>query len=289
MAVIVAAAATLGHVCQNRAMNLPDTHAPAAPLRPHSPLPAYYATDRERDQFIARMFNDTASDYDRIERVLALGSGRWYRRQALARAGLAAGAQVLDVGIGTGLVAREALALIGPQGALVGVDPSPGMMAEVALPGVELVSGRAEALPRPDASCDFLSMGYALRHINDLSAAFAEFHRVLRPGGRLLVLEITRPASRRGRLFLKGYMRVLVPLIAKIVAQRRDTAELWTYYWDTIEACIPPEAVLAALRGAGFQDVRRHLELGVFSEYSAVKGGASAPTMAVPAAAAPAR
>jgi len=252
-------------------MKTTDPHPPAAQLRPHSPLPAYYATDGERDQFIARMFNDTASDYDRIERVLAFGSGRWYRGQALGRAGLAVGAQVLDVGIGTGLVAREALKLIGPTGSLVGVDPSPGMMGEVQLPGVELVTGRAEALPRPDNSCDFLSMGYALRHINDLSAAFSEFERTLRPGGRLLVLEITKPVTRRGLWFLKAYMRVLVPLIAKVVARRRDTAELWTYYWDTIEACIPPDAVIAALRAAGFQDVKRHLVLGIFSEYTAVK------------------
>ncbi len=67
------------------------------------------------------------------------------------------------------------------------------MMGEVDLPGVELVAGRAEALPRADASCDFVSMGYALRHISDVRAAFAEFHRVLRPGGRLLILEISKP------------------------------------------------------------------------------------------------
>ena len=247
----------------------PPTAAPS--LRPHTPLPDYYATDAERDKFIARMFNDTASDYDRIERVLAWGSGRWYRREALRRAGLASGMQVLDVGIGTGLVAREALALVGARGSLVGVDPSPGMMGEVQLPGVELLTGRAEALPRPDASCDFLSMGYALRHINDVAPAFAEFHRVLRPGGRLLVLEITRPASRAGLLALKAYMRVFVPLVARIVGRRKDTAELWRYYWDTIEACIAPETVMTALRAAGFQDVQRHVELGIFSEYTAIK------------------
>jgi demethylmenaquinone methyltransferase/2-methoxy-6-polyprenyl-1,4-benzoquinol methylase len=193
----------------------------------------------------------------------------------LQRAGLSAGAQVLDVGIGTGLVAREALKLIGPAGRLVGVDPSPGMMGEVSLPGVELVQGRAEALPRADASCDFVSMGYALRHIADVNAAFAEFHRVLRPGGRLLVLEISKPAGRWGTALLKAYMRVVVPVIAKMVARQRDTAELWRYYWDTIEACIAPEAVLGALRAAGFQDVRRHVELGIFSEYTAVKAAPS--------------
>ena len=244
---------------------------PGEVLAPHTPLPDYYGDEAEHQQFLRRIFDDTAPDYDRIERVLALGSGPWYRRSALQRAGLSKGSEVLDVGIGTGLVAREALALIGPQGRLVGVDPSPGMMGEVTLPGVELVRGRAEALPRPDASSDFVSMGYALRHIADVNAAFAEFFRVLRPGGRLLVLEITKPAGRIGTAVLKTYMRSVVPVIAKVVAHRHETAELWRFYWDTIEACIAPESVLAALRAAGFEDVKRHAELGIFSEYTAVK------------------
>ncbi len=253
-------------------MNKNSTSTAAAQvLRPHTPLPAYYGEEADREQYLRRIFDDTAADYDRIERVLALGSGRWYRHQALKRAQLLAGADVLDVGIGTGLVAREALAMIGPRGRLVGVDPSPGMMNEVALPGVELVCGRAEALPRPTASSDFISMGYALRHITDVAAAFSEFHRVLRPGGRLLVLEITQPRGRVGTVLLKTYMRAVVPMIAAVVSSQRDTAELWRYYWDTIESCIPPESVLTALRGAGFENVQRHVELGIFSEYTAVK------------------
>ena len=253
-------------------MKSPDASINSAQvLRPHTPLPAYYGDEAEHEQYLRRIFDDTAPDYDRIERVLAFGSGRWYRRSALHRAGLAAGAQVLDVGIGTGLVAREALTLIGPQGRLVGVDPSPGMMGQVALPGIELIRGRAEALPQADASSDFVSLGYALRHIADVSAAFAEFHRVLRPGGRLLLLEIIKPGGRIGTAVLKTYMRTVVPMIAAIVARQRDTAELWRYYWDTIESCIPPESVLAALRAAGFEHVQRHVELGIFSEYTAIK------------------
>jgi demethylmenaquinone methyltransferase/2-methoxy-6-polyprenyl-1,4-benzoquinol methylase len=85
------------------------------------------------------------------------------------------------------------------------------------------------------------------------------------------VLEITRPERRGPTLALKAYMRTLVPLIAKVVARKRDTAELWRYYWDTIEACIPPQTVVQALRDAGFHDVRRHVELGIFSEYTATR------------------
>jgi demethylmenaquinone methyltransferase/2-methoxy-6-polyprenyl-1,4-benzoquinol methylase len=240
-------------------------------LRPHVPLTDYYADEPARQRFIGDIFNDTAADYDRIEHVLAFGSGPWYRGQALQRAGLTAGAQVLDVGIGTGLVAREALKLIGPMGRLVGVDPSPGMMSQAHLPGVELVTGRAEALPRPDASSDFVSMGYALRHLSDLSAAFSEFHRVLRPGGRVLVLEITKPQGRVATQLLKLYMRAVVPTIARVVSKQKGTSKLWRYYWDTIEACVPPDAVMGALRAAGFSQVERHVELGIFSEYMAVK------------------
>jgi len=240
-------------------------------LAPHTPLHGYYKDEVEHRAFLQKIFDDTAPDYERIENVLAFGSGRWYRRQALMRAGLAPGAEVLDVGIGTGMVATEALNVIGTGGRLVGVDPSPGMMGQVHLPGVELVQGMAEALPRPDASCDFLSMGYALRHIGDVTAAFAEFHRVLRPGGRLLVLEITKPRGAMGTALLKTYMRSVVPVIARFAARKHASPELWRYYWDTIEACIAPETVLQALRNAGFVNVQQRLELGIFSEYTASK------------------
>ncbi len=246
---------------------------PGGKLPPHALLRDYYGSEAERQQFIRRIFDETAGDYDRIERLLARGSGSWYRAEALKRAGLTAGQQVLDVGIGTGLVAREVLKIVGPGGRVIGVDPSAGMMGEVKLPGVQLVEGRAEALPQADASQDFVTMGYALRHISDVQAAFNEFHRVLRPGGRVLVLEISKPRGRLGTWALKAYMRGVVPFLARFVSRQRDTAHLWRYYWDTIEACIPPERVMEALRTAGFTEVKRHLELGIFSEYSAVKKG----------------
>jgi demethylmenaquinone methyltransferase / 2-methoxy-6-polyprenyl-1,4-benzoquinol methylase len=241
------------------------------PLAPHPTLRDYYSDDARREAYVQGLFDETAPDYERIEKILAFGSGPWYRRQALLRAGLRAGDEVLDVGIGTGLVAREALQIVGPAGRITGVDPSPGMMGQVALPGVELVRGYAERLPRPDGSADFLSMGYALRHIADVQAAFAEFARVLRPGGRLCILEITKPATRLGTSVLRAYMRAAVPAVARVVGRQRQTTELWRYYWETIEACIAPPQVLAALQAAGFDQVRRHVELGIFSEFTAVR------------------
>jgi demethylmenaquinone methyltransferase/2-methoxy-6-polyprenyl-1,4-benzoquinol methylase len=235
----------------------------------------YYQTEDDRQAYLRKIFDDTAADYDRIESMLAWGTGPRYRREALLRAGLKPGMKVLDVGVGTGLVAAQACALVGDPSLVTGIDPSPGMMAAGNLPAVMvMIEGRAESLPFPDNQFDFLSMGYALRHISNLSTAFKEFERVLKPGGRLCLLEITRPRSRVARWLLKTYMRGAVPLMTRIVSGKQDTATIWRYFWDTIEACVPPSDVVATLRAVNLVEVNRHLELGVFSEYQAVKASA---------------
>jgi len=247
------------------------TQIPAAPAHvPHAPLRSYYGQDQQRCAWVVDLFNRTALDYERIEGLMAMGSGSWYRRRALSAAGLESGMQVIDVGTGTGLVAREAARLVGPRGCVLGVDPSAAMLANARImAGVRLVAGRAESIPAPDASADFLCLGYALRHISDLALAFREFKRVLRPGGRLCLLEITSPEGRWRRALLKTYMRTLVPLAARVLARERDTPLLMRYYWDTIEACIAPPLILAALEAAGFVAAARRVELGIFSQYCA--------------------
>jgi demethylmenaquinone methyltransferase / 2-methoxy-6-polyprenyl-1,4-benzoquinol methylase len=241
-------------------------------LTPHPVLTDYYAEESDRRAYLQEIFNRTAADYDRVERLLALGSGRWYRRRALVQAGLRTGMSVLDIGTGTGLVAREAAGVVGTASLVTGVDPSAGMISNAKVPsGVRLIAGRAESIPAPDAAADFLSMGYALRHISDLSIAFTEFYRVLKSGGRLCVLEITRPERLFRRVVLKFYMRGVVPVISRLVARQSATPELMRYYWDTIEACATPVSIMQALSLAGFADVQRHIELGIFSEYRARK------------------
>lgn len=251
------------------------TPASTAEVRaPHAPLRHYYAEDQRRCAWVVDLFNRTAFDYERIEGLMAMGSGSWYRRRALAAAGLQAGMQVIDVGTGTGLVAREAARLVGPRGSVLGVDPSAAMLANArAMPGVRLVLGRAESIPAADGAADFLSLGYALRHISDLAVAFREFERVLRPGGRLCLLEITRPEGRWRRALLKTYMRRLVPWAARVLAREHDTPLLMRYYWDTIETCVAPPLIIAALDAAGFVEVVRRVELGIFSQYCARRPG----------------
>jgi demethylmenaquinone methyltransferase / 2-methoxy-6-polyprenyl-1,4-benzoquinol methylase len=251
-------------------MNTSQTHPVVH--APHVPLTDYYQTEQDRQAYLRKIFDDTAADYDRIEAMLALGTGSRYRRQALVRAGLKPGMKVLDVGVGTGLVAAQACILAGDPALVTGIDPSPGMLAASKLPKtMTLLEGRAEALPFPDNHFDFLSMGYALRHIGDLGVAFAEFERVLKPGGRLCILEITQARSGIGQWLLKTYMRGVIPLLTRFVSRQKNTPTIWRYYWDSIEACVPPGQVMATLSARGLTQVRQHLEVGVFSEYQAVK------------------
>jgi demethylmenaquinone methyltransferase / 2-methoxy-6-polyprenyl-1,4-benzoquinol methylase len=245
--------------------------APVA-LPPHPPLGEYYADEAGRLKQVRRWFDASAGDYDWVNGLMSLGSGEHYRADALRRFGLGPGDRLLDCGAGTGVIAALAQRLTGAEGLVVALDPSCGMLQQAAARGVSLrVPGRAERLPFADASFDRLTMGYALRHVADLAATFGEYARVLAPGGSLLLLEITRPRGRFGLELLRFYMRTLVPLATRWLRHRRDTATLMRYYWDTIEHCVPPETILAALRAAGFEQVQRRVQLGVFSEYTAVK------------------
>ncbi len=245
---------------------VPAAHAP------HQPLTGYYASEQERQSYLRRIFDTTAPDYDKVEAMLAWGTGSRYRRQALERGGLKPGMRVLDVGVGTGLVAAQACLLTGDPALVTGIDPSSGMLAASKLPAtMTLVEGRAESLPFPDNHFDFLSMGYALRHISDLGVAFAEFNRVLKPGGRLCILEITQARTPVGKWILKTYMRGVIPFLSRLVTRQTETTTIWRYYWDSIEACVPPAQVIATLQAMGLSDVKQHLEVGVFSEYQAIK------------------
>ena len=235
------------------------------PLAPHPPLRDFYGDAARRERWVRNLFDDTAPWYDTAIGFLSFGSGQWYRRDALRRAGLQAGDRVLDIATGTGVVARAAAAIT-PH--IVGLDPSIGMLraAPAALTRVQAAS---EALPFDGAAFDFITIGFALRHFADLHAVFTECRRVLRPGGRMLILEITAPQSRVARALLGAYMGGVVPAVMTAVTLRPSVGKLMRYYWATTRDCVRPAAIVDALRGAGFDDVARGVSLSIFSEYSA--------------------
>ena len=247
-----------------------EEKAETTALAPHPRLDPYYEDEKGRRRFVRDIFDETAPDYERIIRWMSFGSGDWYRRDALRRGGLREGMRVLDVAVGTGPVAAAARALVGPTGSVTGLDPSFGMLRETQrrLP-IPLVQGFAERLPFADASFDFLSMGYALRHVADLKGTFEEYRRVLRPGATVLILDFRTPSTAVGRGLVSLYLGTLVPFLARVAA-RSDKADLLMHYcWDTVHRCVPPETIVASMEAGGFRGVTTDSYFGVFGEYKA--------------------
>lgn len=250
------------------------TESPAdpKPLAAHPPLPSYYRADAERQTFLNRLFDRSSAHYDWVNSVMSFGSGYRYRDEVLRRTQLREGMSVLDVACGTGPVAAAAKRIVGPRGRVVGVDPSRGML-NVAREKVDarFVEALGEALAIRGESFDLLTMGYALRHVSDLRAAFREYRRVLKPGGRVVIMEIAVPQSPLRKRLLGLYMGRLLPLIVRLGTRSRDAEQMMRYYWDTTANCVPPNTIMDALQDAGFHGVRRDVQWGLLCEYHGVR------------------
>jgi demethylmenaquinone methyltransferase/2-methoxy-6-polyprenyl-1,4-benzoquinol methylase len=235
---------------------------------PHPVLKKYYEQESERRPFVSALFDKGAKHYDRINVLGSFGSGRFYRRWILTKYGLRAGMKLLDVATGTGLVAQAAASILREPGIVIGLDPSIGMLQQARKTlTIPLVQGRVEELPFANDHFDFLSMGYALRHMADLGVAFRQCLRVLKPGGRLLILEITPPRSSVGRYVLRTYFESVLPRVMRLGTRSPEPEMLLRYYWDTIAHCVPPNVILDVLHSSGFVDVQHRVRGGLLSEY----------------------
>jgi demethylmenaquinone methyltransferase / 2-methoxy-6-polyprenyl-1,4-benzoquinol methylase len=227
-------------------------------------------------------FDAAARHYDRVGRSLHFGSGPWYRRRALRRAGLRPGMKLLDLATGTGLMAREAVRILAEPGTVVGIDSSAAMLSEArkAL-AAPLVQGEAEALPFRDDVFDMLSMGYAVAHVADLKTTLRESLRVLKPGGRLVLLELARPESGVVRWLMQVHLQQVVPRLLRFGTSHGPARVLMQCLWEAIDRRASPTAVLDVLRRTGFVDVEVRVLYGLCSEYAATKPAARRPRPAV--------
>jgi len=232
----------------------------------------YYADHVGKQRFLRDIFDRTAPHYEGIARWGWFGSGGIYRRNVLKRAGLRANMRVIDVASGTGPVARAILHFVKDSTQVVCVEPSLGMIAESkkTVPCVHH-QATAEALPVRSESFDFLTMGFALRHVDDLEATFREFRRVLKDGGKALVLDVTMPGNRLGRALFTAYFKYALPALTLVFSRNRDAYRLMKYYWQTMEQMTGHEVVAGIMRDAGFRKVEHRTMLGCFSEYEAMR------------------
>jgi demethylmenaquinone methyltransferase/2-methoxy-6-polyprenyl-1,4-benzoquinol methylase len=208
-----------------------------------APLP----TGEEKTARVRAMFDTIAPRYDLMNRLMTLGLDQGWRRGTLRALALPAGSVVLDLACGTGDLTR-----LGLRGGyrMVGADLSAGMLAAngAAAPLVEADGSR---LPFGAASFDGLVCGYALRNFTDLAATLAEAARVVRPGGRIAVLEVDAPTSRLWRSGFDLWFNRVVPALGAVVSDR----EAYDYLPRSV-AYLPPTPVLRRMLGeAGFATV----------------------------------
>jgi demethylmenaquinone methyltransferase/2-methoxy-6-polyprenyl-1,4-benzoquinol methylase len=221
------------------------------------------------------MFNTIARRYDLLNHLLSFNADRRWRRVLVSSAGVPEGGRVLDVATGTGDVAIE-FARRTRAGEILGLDPSGGMLAvgrdklaRAGLDGrVRLVEGNALALPFEDASFDAVTIAFGLRNLPDYERGVREMVRVLKPGGRLLVLEFLPPTGATKLLF-HAYIGTVLPVVGRVVS---GSPEAYAYLASSIRAFMTADTVRGLMTAAGLDRVdTRRLTLGVAGLHAGVR------------------
>lgn len=234
-----------------------------------------YGEGSKQEQ-IRRMFDKIAPSYDRLNHALSLGIDRRWRRTAVDALGKHQPQQILDIATGTGDFALLLAKRIKPQH-IVGADISEGMMAvgqeKVKEEGLQnVISFQYEdcmQLSFPDGSFDAVTSSYGVRNFQNLDKGLQEMQRVLRPGGHLLIVELTPPPSFPMKQLFWLYAHVVMPLLGRLISHD-DSA--YTYLPASMEAFPQPEQMEGILRKAGFTEVQwRRFTFGINTMYLATK------------------
>ena len=229
--------------------------------------------NESRAQAIQEMFSAIAPRYDFLNRLLSLGIDRGWRRTLVRIALREENKAILDVACGTGDVSLE-LRQKAPRARIVGLDFSQAMLdlAQVkidhAQAGIELVAASAEELPFSPADFDLLTIAFGIRNVVDKKKALAEFYRVLKPHGRLAILEFSQPQAAWLRALYNFYFFKVLPLVGGLFARR----SAYRYLPDSVAKFPGQDEFSGWLKEAGFRQCRYHsLTFGIATLYLAEK------------------
>lgn len=226
----------------------------------------------DKGRGIREMFDTIAPRYDLLNRLLSLGIDRRWRTFAVSRLQVPAGGRVLDVATGTGDVALEIASRTPDSVRIVGSDFTQGMLVhgKVKIESspyrdrITLVNAPCEAMPHPDGAFDAVTIAFGIRNVVDREAGLREMFRVLKPGGRAVILEFSNPRSRIFKEIYNFYFRKVLPMIGGLFSTR----SAYQYLPDSVLEFPDQETFKGLMSSAGFSGLRHHdLTFGIATVY----------------------
>lgn len=236
--------------------NIPDT---TEHIIPTEKLPGF--KPESKANYVNRMFGQIAPKYDLMNRLMTFGLDQGWRKVVVRESNLKPGNTALDVATGTGDIALALAEAVGQSGKVVASDfsmemmkPGPGKADKKGVGNVvQFMAADALNLPYSDNSFDAITTGFAMRNVVDIERAFSEMRRVVKPGGRVVCLEVAKPKFALVRLGHQLYFNKIVPLIGSLISGHK---EAYTYLPESAKNFPPPEELKRIMERAGLREVR---------------------------------
>ena len=227
---------------------------------------------------VREVFDSVAAQYDLMNDLMSGGLHRLWKRFTIELSAVRSGQTVLDIAGGTGDLAAKFSKLVGADGKVILADINAAMLYvgrdrlidKGALSNIDVVQADAQFLPFDDNSIDCITMAFGLRNVTDKAKALRSMHRVLKPGGRVLVLEFSKPTSPLLSKVYDAYSFSALPAMGKLIT---DDADSYRYLAESIRKHPDQESLLEMVEDAGFVDCRYHnMTGGIVAVHRGIKG-----------------
>ena len=227
---------------------------------------------------VREVFDSVAAQYDLMNDLMSGGLHRLWKRFTIELSAVRSGQTVLDIAGGTGDLAAKFSKLVGTDGKVILADINAAMLSvgrdrlidKGALSNIDVVQADAQFLPFEDNSIDCITIAFGLRNVTDKAKALRSMHRVLKPGGRLLVLEFSKPTSPLLSKVYDAYSFSALPAMGKLIT---DDADSYRYLAESIRKHPDQESLLEMVEDAGFVDCRYHnMTGGIVAVHRGIKG-----------------